>query len=124
MTTIFSTLVALHLPILHAQDTDGASLPHAQLANRVINHITDSLISNKTEGVCPLTSRDPQEMSPWGCFFAYHVCGVHMRVTKTSAVSAEIVKLLKSSFMVIDVRWNVAGMYLQLLEARKAMELV
>ena len=49
-------------------------------------------------------------MSPWGLFFAYHVCGAHMHSAhREGSDEPEIVKILKETFLAIDVRWNVAG---------------
>jgi hypothetical protein len=48
-------------------------------------------------------------MAPWGLFFAYRICEDHMRSSRESSDSSEVVKSLKQTFLAIDVRWNVAG---------------
>lgn len=62
-------------------------------------------------------------MSPWGLYFAYRICGAHMRTSSKSAHGFEVVRSLREGFMSIDIRWNVAGVYLQLLEAQEAINM-
>lgn len=67
--------------------------------------------------------RDPEDMSPWGLYFAYRICGAHMRDISKSPYGLEVVRSLREGFMSINVRWNVAGVYLQLLEAQEAINM-
>lgn len=62
-------------------------------------------------------------MSPWGLYFAYRICGAHMRASSKSPHGLDVVRSLREGFMSIDVRWNVAGVYLQLLEAQEAIDM-
>lgn len=58
-----------------------------------------------------LIGRNPETMSPWGLYFAYHICRLHMPSRQTCPASAEFVKNLRDTFEAIDVRWSVAGMF-------------
>lgn len=52
----------------------------------------------------------PEDLSPWGLCFAYHVCLAHLRYeTKTTELS-ELADSLKQTMVQINVRWNAAGM--------------
>lgn len=46
-----------------------------------------------------------------------------MRSSRQSQKGAEVVKSLREGFMTINMRWDVAGIYLQLLEAQEAIRL-
>jgi hypothetical protein len=46
-----------------------------------------------------------------------------MRTSSKAPHDLEVVRSLREGFMSIDVRWNVAGVYLQLLEAQEAINL-
>jgi hypothetical protein len=60
-------------------------------------------------------------MSPWGLYFSYRICGAHMG--SKAPHDREVVRSLREGLMSIDVRWNVAGVYLQLLEVQEAINL-
>lgn len=62
-------------------------------------------------------------MTPWGLFFAYHVCGAHMRSTRKAPHGAEVIKSLRAGLLAVDERWNAGGVYLRLLEAQEAIHL-
>jgi hypothetical protein len=62
-------------------------------------------------------------MSPWGLYFAYRICGAHMRAQRETPHAAAVMQSLWEAFRTIKVRWNVAGVYLQLLEAQEAIHL-
>lgn len=64
---------------------------------------------NLTEKQCFL-GRNPEDLPPWGLYFAYHICLVHIRSTRKTPASSEVVKSLRETFLMIDARWNVAGM--------------
>lgn len=130
-----STLLALHLPPLSAAHT--ANAPGSQRSTAAIHEITTRIRTKLIGNEC-LVGREPETMSPWGLYFAYHICRIHLPSRRTSAVSAEVVKSLKDTFTMIDTRWsaagrllgmlpcsvhshNSAGVYLQLLEAQEAM---
>lgn len=46
-----------------------------------------------------------------------------MRSDRQSQKGAEVVKTLREGFVAINMRWGVAGVYLQLLEAQEAIRL-
>lgn len=46
-----------------------------------------------------------------------------MRPTEKALHGAEVLKSLREAFQTISVRWNVASVYLELLEAQKAIDL-
>ncbi|OAG00549.1 uncharacterized protein CC84DRAFT_312207 [Paraphaeosphaeria sporulosa] len=127
ITFIFSALVALNTPTFRLA---GTSVPRTSFspdrmsrALAVCKLVTERFhIPNFTESRCPLTSRPPEEMSVWGCFFAYQVCAVYMRVKQKNNGEEEVVKFFKEAFKVIDRGWRAAGIYLRLLEAQEAMK--
>ncbi len=63
---------------------------------------------NQVEQQC-FAGRNPEEMSPWGLFFAYHICAAHVRSDREAYASAEIVKIMREGLLMMDVRWNAAG---------------
>jgi hypothetical protein len=56
-----------------------------------------------------LVDRNPEDMSPWGLYFAYHICRFHTPHYRTCPISADIVKSLRDTFVTMDVRWSSAG---------------
>ena len=109
----------------------------SQRAIAVIQQITERISSNLVEKEC-FFGRNPEDMPPWGLFFAYYICRLHVRSGGETLDSPEVVKSLRETFRTIDVRWNVAGMsyflypflryliisvgvYLQLLEAQEVI---
>jgi hypothetical protein len=84
-----------------------------------LEQITERISENLMERQCFL-GRDPDDMSPWGLYFAYQICAAHLRSPDKSAHAQTVVRSLREAFRAIDVRWNVAGAYLQLLEAQEA----
>jgi hypothetical protein len=78
--------------------------------------------TNPIERQCFL-GRDPEDMFPWGLFFAYRICGAHMQSTEKVPHGSEVVKSLREALLTIDRWWNVASVYLQLLEAQETMHL-
>ncbi|KAF2441019.1 hypothetical protein P171DRAFT_393830 [Karstenula rhodostoma CBS 690.94] len=126
ITFIFSALVALYTPTFRLAGTSVSSTSFSpdrlSRAFAVCKLVTERLhLPNFTESICPLTNRPPEEMSPWGCFFAYQVCAVHLRVRQRNRGEEEVVKFFKEAFEVIDRGWRAAGVYLKLLEAQEAM---
>lgn len=106
----------------------------------VIEQIIERINANLVERQC-FMDRSPEDMSPWGLFFAYHVCVVHARYNPETPDSCAVVNGLKQTLSTIDIRWNVAGIfdygsrflsnltksvgvYLQLLEAQEAINKV
>lgn len=75
---------------------------------------------NLAENRC-LMGRSPKEMSFWGIFFAYQILNFCARPNGHASLPTELSKAIRESFRVINTRWNIAGIYLQLLEAQEAM---
>lgn len=114
--TSLSALVALYTPTFQLAGTSVSSssfnTDRLSRAFAVCKLVTERFqLPNFTEPVCPLTSRPPEEMSLWGCFFAYQVCAVHMRVKQKNGEEEEVVKFFKEAFKVIDRGWRAAGEY-------------
>ncbi|KAF2111959.1 putative fungal-specific transcription factor [Lophiotrema nucula] len=118
---IYSTIIALYAPSLGSQSADSAGKPYLQRANATAEFVTATISVNLIEQQCQI-GRNPERMSPWGLFFAYHICRVHLRSRRSSSVSAEIVRSLTHTFQNVATRWNIASVYLQLLEAYEAMD--
>ena len=106
-----SALVALYTPWLYTDGVSTADRDRSLRAKVVIQQITEKIATNLVGHQCFL-GRNPEDMSPWGVFFAYHVCGTHMHSAhREGSLEPEIVKRLKEAFLAIDVRWNVAGTF-------------
>ncbi|KAJ5970091.1 uncharacterized protein N7479_000009 [Penicillium vulpinum] len=120
--TKLSALVALHTPWLSSNAVQKLDTHRAKRAKAILQQITERISANLMERQCFL-GRNPEDMSPWGLYFAYRICGAHMLTSSKAPHSLEIVRSLREGFMSINVRWNVAGVYLQLLEAQEAVNL-
>ena len=103
-----SALVALYTPWLYSDGVNMVDRDRSQRAKLVIQQITETISTQLVDHQCFL-GRDPEDMSPWGLFFAYHVCGFHVQSSRAASAEPGIVKSLKEAFLAIDVRWNVAG---------------
>jgi hypothetical protein len=79
-------------------------------AREVIQQILHKVKTNLVEQKCFL-ARDPDDISPWGLFFAYRLCVDHIRSGERASGPdfSEVIKSLKETFVKIDARWNVAG---------------
>jgi hypothetical protein len=111
-----SALVALYTPTFRLAGTSVSNTEFTperlSRAFAVCQLVTKRLqIPNFTESICPLTSQTPEEMSPWGCFFAYQVCAVHLRAKQRGGGEEEVVKFFKEAFGVINRGWRAAGEY-------------
>lgn len=96
-----------------------------------------------TEKHC-YVGRNPDDMSPWGLFFAYRICAYQIANNSQGTCSPDsdkVAKSMRETFSTIDKRWNLAGshpslhlirrlqavtdspsgVYLQLLEAQETM---
>lgn len=105
-----SALVALYTPWLYSDGTNPADRDRSLRAKLIVQQITEKIATNLVGDQCFL-GRNPEDMSPWGLFFAYHVCGAHMHSAhREGSAELEMVRRLKDAFLAIDVRWNVAGM--------------
>lgn len=120
--TKLSALVALYTPWLLSDAVEKIEAYRSRRAKVILQQITERISTNLIERQCFL-GRDPEDMSPWGLYFAYRICSAHMRNSSKSAHGLEVVRSLREGFMSIDVRWNVAGVYLQLLEAQEAINM-
>lgn len=85
-----------------------------------MQQITGRVNANLIEQQC-FSGRDPEDMSPWGLFFAYTICGAHMRSAKRPPIATRVIKSLREGLLAVDARWKVGGVYLQLLEAQEAI---
>jgi hypothetical protein len=103
----FSALVALYTPWLYAHSSKPET-DRSQRAKVVMQEIAETIHTNLIERQCFL-GRSPEDMSPWGLFFAYHICGVYMRLGDSN--STTIVQSLKETLEKIDVRWHAAGIF-------------
>ena len=103
-----SALVALYTPWLYSDGVSIADRDRSRRAKVVVEQITETICTNLVDHQCFL-GRNPEDMSPWGLFFAYHVCGAQMHANRDVSEEPEVVKSLKEAFLAIDVRWNAAG---------------
>lgn len=117
-----SALVALYTPYLSSSKTKDSNRNYSRRARDVLYQIIGRISANLVERQCFL-GRDPEDVSPWGLYFAYRICGILMRPTEKALHGAEVLKSLREAFQTISVRWNVASVYLELLEAQKAIDL-
>ncbi|EED14623.1 fungal specific transcription factor, putative [Talaromyces stipitatus ATCC 10500] len=120
---IYSTLVALHTPWLAS--SSGSNIQRSLRAREVMQQITARVKMNLSERQC-FVGRNPDDMSHWGLFFAYRICAYHICSRGKKPLEPDLVEMVRSmreAFSMIDVRWNVAGVYLKLLEAQEAMSL-
>ncbi|KAH8126217.1 hypothetical protein LI328DRAFT_132004 [Trichoderma asperelloides] len=122
ITFVYSALVALYMPYLSSGKTENYNSDYSRRARDVLHQITGRISANLVERRCFL-GRDPEDVSPWGLYFVYRICGVLMRPSERALHGAEVLKSLREAFQTISVRWNVAGVYFELLEARKAISL-
>ncbi|KAL2698184.1 hypothetical protein AAEP93_010894 [Penicillium crustosum] len=122
ITFVYSAIVALYTPWLSSDAVEEMDSPRSQRAKVILQQVTERINANLIERQCFL-GRDPEDMSPWGLYFAYHICGAHMRSNSKAPHDLEVARRLREGFTDIDVRWNAAGVYLKLLEAQEAMNL-
>ncbi|KAJ5925054.1 hypothetical protein N7454_007693 [Penicillium verhagenii] len=120
ITFIYSSIVALYSPWISTNANEEFDNGFSQRARTIIQQITDRISENLIERQCFL-GRDPENISPWGLYFAYQVCGAHMRSSRPTKQQTEVINSLREGLIAIDERWGVAGVYLQLLEAQEAI---
>ncbi|PMD49060.1 putative fungal-specific transcription factor [Hyaloscypha variabilis F] len=113
-------LVALYTPWLNSNNTSIIDTDRSRRARALIQEITETMSTNMIQRQC-FAGRNPEDMAPWGLFFVYHVCGVHIRSRRESSVSDEVMKSLREAFQIIEPRWNAASVYRQLLEAQEVI---
>ncbi|RFU29345.1 hypothetical protein B7463_g6992, partial [Scytalidium lignicola] len=109
------------------------------VSNNVLPNRTDRIEKQKTclETISKrITSVLPEKMihlvrnhssvSPWGLFCAYQAAVTYMQLGRETndPNTAEGLALLRQTLSIIRTRWNAAGVYLQLLEAREAAGLL
>jgi hypothetical protein len=92
-----SALVALYTPCLSSDHAKELNSDYYRRARVVLQQITDRISANLVERQCFL-GRDPEDMSPWGLYFAYRICGVHMRPTGKAPHGTEVLKSLREAF--------------------------
>ncbi|MCJ1443426.1 MAG: hypothetical protein MMC23_003924 [Stictis urceolatum] len=123
ITFVYSAIVALHNPWLYPEGPGESDTDRSQRAKVVIQQITETINTNLVERQCFL-GQDFEDVSPWGLFFAYHICGYHTRYKRGNAESIMLVKSLRETLLAIDTRWNVVGVYIQLLEAQEVIDVL
>ncbi|KAF7895049.1 hypothetical protein EAF00_006863 [Botryotinia globosa] len=119
---IYSTLLALHTSSLSPHPSNPPSPLYQHRAERkaqLLQRTTQRIIAN-TSTPRSLLGRDLRNMSLWALFFGYHMCFEQIRSKDPS--SHDIVVLVRKGFEEADVRWNVARVYLRLLEAHEVMD--
>jgi hypothetical protein len=109
ITFIYSSLIALHSPSLGVVPGQYVNTECAQRARAVIDNTTERIRTNLIERQCFL-GRDHEDLSPWGLFFAYRICVIHMQAPRDDADAAAMVDSLKAGLAFIDTRWNLAGL--------------
>lgn len=83
----------------------------SQRAKEVIQQIIATVKINLNDKHCYM-GRNPDDMSPWGLFFAYRICAYHTCTTGRETFGSDLAKVAKNmrdTFCMIDKRWNVAG---------------
>ncbi|KAL6899970.1 hypothetical protein GGI43DRAFT_384145 [Trichoderma evansii] len=122
ITFIYSALVALYTPYLSSSKIKELNSNYSRRARDVLHQIIDRISENLVERQC-FFGRDPEDVSPWGLYFAYRICGMLIRPTEKALHGAEVLKRLHEAFQTVSLRWNVASVYLELLEAQKVIYL-
>lgn len=90
---------------------NGVPTERSQRAEEIIQQIITTVKLNLTERNC-FMGRNPDDMSPWGLFFAYRICAYHISRIGQGTCSPDLDKVAKSmraTFSTIDKRWNLAG---------------
>ena len=108
LTLKYSALVALHAPWLCSDVTDTFDEDRSQRAKALVQQMAEKIETNLVEKECFL-GRCPEDMSPWGLYFAYHICRAQIRSDREISGESELAKVIKETFLTIDVRWNAAG---------------
>ncbi|KAF2704988.1 putative fungal-specific transcription factor [Pleomassaria siparia CBS 279.74] len=96
------------------------SMSRHEYALATFHTITETITANLVQKRC-FVDRDPESTSPWGLYCVYRICASFLRDENEPESKAMMAKL-KESFYTVDRRWNAAGVYLQLLEAREVMK--
>jgi hypothetical protein len=102
--------VALYTPWLSSQNIPGAATARSKRAEVVLAQIIDKVKTNIVERQCFL-GRNPEDVSPWGLFFAYRVCAAHIGSFRDTSGLSEVLSNLRDGFQAVDVRWNVEGRF-------------
>ena len=104
-----SSIVALFPPSLCYKGSVILNKQRASRAETVVQEITDTVNENLIRRQCFL-GRDPEDLSPWGLYFAYYLCRHYIcHGSKRGAEDWKVVQNLKEGLSAVDVRWNVAG---------------
>lgn len=122
ITFIYSALIALYVPWLSPNRAHDLDSHRVQRATAILHQITDQVSANLIDRQCFL-GQDPEDVSPWGLFFAYRVCGAHIQSTRKTPHITRVIKSLREGLLAINKRWNAGGVYLRLLEAQEAINL-
>jgi hypothetical protein len=79
----------------------------------VVEQISTLIESNLVGQQC-FVGRDIDGVSPWGLFFAYHICLISQGSERT-ILKPEVARELKATLVKVDARWNLAGIATQVL---------
>lgn len=110
LTSTPSALVALHVPTFRLAPTHP--IPPSRLARALsaCKLVTErEALPNFMRAICPLTTREPRAMSPWGSFFAYQICGVYLRAEERSEGQEGTIEFFRGAFETLGEGWRVAG---------------
>jgi hypothetical protein len=108
-----STLLALHTPSLSVSHGNTAhygmeSLFPTDRAHQAIQQIISTIRINLLEKGC-LFNRSPEEMPPWGFFYAYRTGVFQLKSREEDTGILEVTTALKGALRKLDTRWNAAG---------------
>ena len=107
-----SAIIALYAPTFHLAWTSPVPPERFSRALSACKLVTErEHLPNFMRSICPLTERSPRDMSPWGCFFAYQVCGVCLGAEQRNENREDLVAFFKEAFETLNGGWRVAGMF-------------
>ncbi|PVH76679.1 hypothetical protein DL98DRAFT_550977 [Cadophora sp. DSE1049] len=89
-------------------------------AHKIVYQIISTIRINLLENDC-LLGRSPEEIPPWGLFYAYRIVVFHLNSREEDSGIEDVIAVLKEALKKLDARWNAAGVYLQLLEAHAVL---
>ncbi|KAF4951796.1 hypothetical protein F66182_18461, partial [Fusarium sp. NRRL 66182] len=89
---VYSCLVALQNPWLSSPN--AVSVERSQRAQEVIQQIIATVKLNMTDKHC-YVGRNPDDMSPWGLFFAYRICAYQIANNSQGTCSPDSDKVAK-----------------------------
>lgn len=133
--------MALHEPWITSKNEKIFDKSRCQRARTAMETISHRIIADLPEKI-PHMARNLESISPWGLYLAYQAYVTYIRLNREneSSDTSEAMNLLKQTLCVLETRWKLAGKfklsrrvqllmelpgaYLQLIEARNAMEFI